>query len=73
MTDQPSTELQEVKVTLSKDIVQYLQGEAARRGVSAADVLQGAVVNSRFLSEALATGSKVLLEKEGKFQQVLFR
>lgn len=62
-----SAPLQEITVSPPADLVQYMQVEAQRRNVNAADVLQQAVVNDRYLRDKQNNGSSVLLEKDAKF------
>jgi len=51
---------------LPTDAVDYLKTEAARRGISMADVLRQAISVDRYIREKSKGGADVLIAEEGK-------
>jgi hypothetical protein len=57
---------QTLTVELPYDLVDFLQSEGRRLNTSAADVLQQAIANHRFLQQKQNEGSSVLLESKDR-------
>ncbi len=63
-----------VTVKLPREIAEILRDLAHERGATVTETLRKAIVNERFLADAMDDGAKVLLEYPGKeLRQVIFR
>lgn len=60
-----------VTVSFSERALEQLRELARRKGVSEAQVLSDALALERVATEARAAGGRVLLERHGKFEEIV--
>jgi len=60
------------EVELSDAAVEALKAIAARNNLSVEAALEQAVVNEKFLEDKVDSGSKLLIEKDDKFRELVF-
>jgi hypothetical protein len=66
MSAPPPESLQEISVSLPRELVDYLFQESSRANIQPADLLQQAILNYRFLLERSKAGANVLIEERGR-------
>ena len=62
-----------VNVNFSEDAYRKLTELAQRKGRSVSDVLRDAIALEQWFDEAKQSGSRVLVEREGKVREVIPR
>jgi len=70
MTDKNTVE---VSVLFPREMLETLKRIAIERHESVSDVLKRAVSNEAFFHEVRQNNEKVLIEKNGKFSEVIFK
>ena len=65
--------LVKMSVNLPEDDLRLLRRLADKRGISLTHVLRQAIANEAFFDEEMAAGSRILLERNGRTREVVFR